>query len=98
MIKYRELSMEPMNIHFLIDDEGISVLPITSLLLNNKASSQRVSTGIASIDEMLRGKGFFSGSSILVSGTAGTGKTSIAAYFANASCQPKGTLSFPFCF
>jgi circadian clock protein KaiC len=65
------------------------VLPITSLLLNSEASMQRISCGIPALDKMLGGKGFFRGSSILVSGTAGTGKTSIAAYFANASCLRK---------
>jgi circadian clock protein KaiC len=74
---------------FLIDEEGISVLPVTSLLLQNEVSTQRVSTGIPSLDKMLEGKGFFRGSSILISGTAGTGKTSLAAFFANESCRRK---------
>jgi circadian clock protein KaiC len=74
---------------FLIDNTGISVLPVTSLTLENKVSSQRVSTGIPTLDNMLGGQGFFKGSSILVSGTAGTGKTSLAAYFANAACVRK---------
>ncbi|MDB5279202.1 MAG: kaiC [Ferruginibacter sp.] len=87
VIKYRG-SMHGTNEYpFLIDNNGISVLPVTSLTLENKVSSQRVSTGIPSLDNMLGGQGFFKGSSILVSGTAGTGKTSIAAHFANAACM-----------
>jgi len=70
----------------MIDDDGISVLPITSLALAHKAPTTRVSTGIAGLDEMLGGKGFYRGSSVLVSGTAGTGKSSIAAKFASAAC------------
>jgi circadian clock protein KaiC len=89
VVKYRG-SMHGTNEYpFLIDEDGISVLPITSLQLENTVSSQRISTGIPSLDDMLGGKGFFRGSSILVSGTAGTGKTSIAATFANASCSRK---------
>jgi circadian clock protein KaiC len=57
--------------------------------LQNEVSNKRISTGIPSLDDMLGGKGFFTGSSILVSGTAGTGKTSIAAYFANETCRRK---------
>jgi circadian clock protein KaiC len=73
----------------LIDEDGISVLPVTSLQLNKEVTTQRISTGIESLDNMLDGKGFYRGSSILVSGTAGTGKTSIAATFANAACSRK---------
>jgi circadian clock protein KaiC len=71
---------------FLIDEEGISVLPVTSLKLNAPVSQESVTSGIVSLDQMIGGGGFFKGSSILVSGTAGTGKTSIAASFANATC------------
>jgi circadian clock protein KaiC len=74
---------------FLIDKDGISVLPITSLKLSNEVSTERVSSGIPSLDELLGGKGFFKGSSVLVSGTAGSGKTSIASNFANACCNRK---------
>jgi circadian clock protein KaiC len=87
VIKYRGSVHGTNEYPFLIDENGISVLPVTSLKLANKVSSQRVSSGIPSLDEMLGGKGFFKGSSILVSGSAGTGKTSIAANFANASCM-----------
>jgi circadian clock protein KaiC len=87
IVKYRGSLHGSNEYPFLIDEDGISVLPITSLQLNSNVSSQRVSSGIASLDSMLGGKGFFRGSSILVSGTAGTGKTSIAATFADASCR-----------
>lgn len=89
VVKYRGSIHGTNEYPFLIDEEGISVLPITSLILNSEVSSQRVGSGIPSLDEMLGGKGFFRGSSILVSGTAGTGKTSIAASFANATCLRK---------
>ena len=89
VIKYRGSVHGTNEYPFLIDEDGISVLPVTSLQLANKVSSQRVSSGIPSLDDMLSGKGFFKGSSILVSGTAGSGKTSIAAYFANATCMRK---------
>ena len=89
IIKYRGSVHGTNEYPFLIDQDGISVLPITSLTLANKVSSQRVSSGIPSLDDMLGGKGFYRGSSILISGTAGSGKTSIAAYFANAACIRK---------
>lgn len=89
VVKYRGSLHGTNEYPFLIDEEGISVLPVTSLKLDKEISNQRVSTGISTLDEMLSGKGFFRGSSILVSGTAGTGKTSIAAYFADASCKRK---------
>ena len=89
VIKYRGSVHGTNEYPFLIDDEGMSVLPVTSLLLEHEVATQRVSTGIVSLDKMLGGKGFFRGSSILVSGTAGTGKTSIAAIFAHATCQRK---------
>ena len=63
------------------------MLPITSLGLDHPASTERISTGIPRLDAMLGGKGYFRGSSILVSGTAGTGKTSLAAPFADAACR-----------
>jgi circadian clock protein KaiC len=89
VIKYRGSLHGTNEYPFLIDDDGISVLPITSLKLDAEVSTQRISSGIPALDAMLGGKGFFRGSSILVSGTAGTGKTSIAAYFANATCSRK---------
>jgi circadian clock protein KaiC len=87
VVKYRGSVHGTNEYPFLIDEEGISVLPVTSLMLAHEVSTERVSTGISSLDDMMDGKGFFRGSSILVSGTAGTGKTSIAAYFAHETCR-----------
>jgi circadian clock protein KaiC len=87
IVKYRGSLHGTNEYPFLIDEDGISVLPVTSLKLNSDVSMQRLSSGIPSMDKMLGGKGFFRGSSILVSGTAGTGKTSIAASFAEAACK-----------
>ncbi|HEY8896206.1 MAG TPA: circadian clock protein KaiC [Niastella sp.] len=89
VVKYRGSLHGTNEYPFLIDEEGITVLPVTSLLLDREVSSQRISCGIPTLDAMLGGKGFFRGSSILISGTAGTGKTSIAAYFAEATCRRK---------
>jgi len=86
VLKYRG-SMHGTNEYpFLIGQNGISVLPVTSLGLNHKISNERISSGIAGLDEMLEGTGFYRGSSILVSGTAGTGKTSMAAHLVDAAC------------
>lgn len=97
IVKYRG-SMHGTNEYpFLIDEEGISVLPVTSLKLNAPISTDNVTSGIENLDNMLGGDGFFKGSSILVSGTAGTGKTSIAATFANATClEGKKCIYFAF--
>ncbi len=87
IVKYRGSSHGTNEYPFLIDDDGISVLPITSLGLTHDVSSDQVSTGVASLDDMFVGGGFYRGSSVLISGTAGTGKTSLAAHFVNAACQ-----------
>lgn len=87
IIKYRGTSHGTNEYPFFIDERGFSVLPITSIGLNHKASTQRVSSGNARLDAMLSGKGFYRGSSILVSGTAGTGKSTIAAHFVDAACK-----------
>jgi len=87
VVKYRGSSHGTNEYPFLIDEQGIWVLPITSLGLEHKAASERVSTGIESLDQMLGGKGYYRGTSILISGTAGTGKTSIAAHFVDAACR-----------
>jgi len=87
IVKYRGSVHGTNEYPFLIDRNGISVLPVTSLMLDHNVSTERVSSGIPSLDQMLGGKGFYKGSSILVSGTAGTGKTSIAGYFAHATCS-----------
>lgn len=89
IVKYRGSQHGTNEYPFLIDEDGISVLPVTSLRLGADVSSDRVSSGIPALDSMLGGKGFFKGSSVLISGTAGTGKTSIAAYFANETCSKK---------
>jgi circadian clock protein KaiC len=86
IVKYRGTSHGTNEYPLLIGESGISVLPITSLGLNHEVTNERVSTGVSGLDEMLEGKGFYRGSSILVSGTAGTGKTSLAASFAEATC------------
>ena len=87
IVKYRGSTHGTNEYPFLIDDQGISVLPISSLGLNHEASTERVSSGIARLDGMLGSKGFFRGSSILASGTAGTGKSTIAACFVDAACR-----------
>ncbi|MDO3627964.1 circadian clock protein KaiC [Mucilaginibacter sp. BT774] len=87
IVKYRGSLHGTNEYPFLIDEEGIAVLPVTSLKLDKGITSDRISSGIPSVDEMLGGKGFYKGSSILISGTAGTGKTSIAANFADGVCR-----------
>jgi len=87
VVKYRGALHGTNEFPFLIGAEGISVLPITSLGLNHKISSERIATGIARLDAMLGGRGFFRGSSILLTGTPGTGKTIVAANFAQAACR-----------
>jgi circadian clock protein KaiC len=87
ILKYRG-SMHGTNEYpFLIDDSGFSVLPITSLGLSHAVSTKRVSSGIPELDAMLENKGFYKGSSILVSGTAGTGKSSLSSTFAVSACN-----------
>ena len=85
VVKYRGALHGTNEFPFLIGNDGISVLPITSLSLNHKVSSERIATGVSRLDAMLGGKGFFRGSSILLSGTPGTGKTIISANFAQAA-------------
>ncbi len=87
IVKYRGALHGTNEYPFLIDENGISVAPITSVGLDHPASNERISSGIPRLDTMLGGAGYFRGTSILVSGTAGTGKTSIAAHFADAVCR-----------
>jgi circadian clock protein KaiC len=87
IVKYRGSTHGTNEYPFLIDEHGISVLPITSLKLNNKVSSNIVPTGVPGLDEMFFGKGFYKGSNILISGTAGTAKTTLACHFANEQCK-----------
>jgi circadian clock protein KaiC len=87
VVKYRGSSHGTNEYPFLIDSDGISVIPITSLGLTHTASTERISSGVPSLDAMLgAGKGYFRGSSVLITGTAGTGKSSFAAAFAQAAC------------
>jgi circadian clock protein KaiC len=86
IVKYRGSVHGTNEYPFLIDEDGFSVLPITSAGLEHQASNERVSTGISRLDSMLGGAGVYRGTTVLVSGSAGTGKSSIAAHFANASC------------
>src|SRR5271169_3591286 len=87
VVKYRGSTHGTNEYPFLIDEHGISVLPISSLGLDHAASAARVSTGIDRLDSMMGGKGFYRGSSIMLSGTAGTGKSSAAAHFVDAACR-----------
>ena len=86
IVKYRGSLHGTNEYPFLIDEDGISVLPITAMSLTHAASSERISSGVPRLDAMLDG-GYYRGSSILVSGTAGTGKTSLAAHMADATCR-----------
>jgi circadian clock protein KaiC len=86
IVKYRGTTHGTNEYPFLIDEDGFSVLPITSLGLQHEVSTERISTGVPRLDAMLGGKGFFRGSTILISGTAGTGKTSLATQFVDAAC------------
>jgi circadian clock protein KaiC len=87
IVKYRGTSHGTNEYPFLIDEQGISVLPLTSLGLDHPASDERISAGVPGLDAMLGGQGYYRGSSILVSGTAGSGKSSLAAHFADAACR-----------
>jgi len=86
VVKYRGSTHGTNEYPFLIENDGISVLPVTSIELKYAASNERISTGIRALDSMFGGKGCFRASSILVSGTAGTGKTSLSAHFVDAAC------------
>ncbi len=87
VVKYRGSTHGTNEYPFLIDEDGISVLPVTSLGLQQTASTVRIPTGIPRLDAMLGGEGYYKGSTVLVSGTAGTGKTSVAVLFAVAACS-----------
>lgn len=87
IIKYRGSSHGNNEYPFNVDETGISLLPMTSLSLTHEAGNERVSSGIQELDQMLSGKGFYRGSSILVTGMAGTGKSSVGAHLVNAGCS-----------
>ena len=86
VVKYRGTLHGTNEYPFIIDERGVEVLPITSLGLSHGASTERISSGIRGLDEMLSDEGYYRGSSILTSGRAGTGKSSLAAHFAGAAC------------
>jgi len=87
IVKYRGTKHGADEYPFLIDERGMSILPLTSLQLQHTVSNERLSSGVPDLDEMLEGKGYFRGSSVLLSGTAGSGKTSMAAAFVDAACR-----------
>ncbi len=97
VVKYRGSIHGTNEYPFLIDETGFSVLPVTSLGLKHIVSNERILSGIPALDEMLEGKGYYRGSTVLVSGTSGVGKTSIAAHFAQAACK-RGERVLYFCF
>ncbi|WP_428483576.1 circadian clock protein KaiC [Rhodopila sp.] len=86
VVKYRGSAHGTNEYPFLIDVQGISVLPVTSSGLTRPVTSDIVSSGISGLDAMLRNGGFYRGSSILLSGVAGTGKTTIGSHFVDAAC------------
>ncbi len=97
IVKYRGSAHGTNEYPFLIDRQGISVLPITSLKLAHTVTNARISTGIGWLDGMFGGKGYFRASSILMSGSAGTAKTTLASYFVDAACRRgEKALSFHF--
>jgi circadian clock protein KaiC len=87
VVKYRGSHHGTNEYPFLIDADGLNVLPVTSLTLQHQAPTERVSSGLPALDDMLGGQGYYRGSTVLVTGTAGTGKTTLAAHFADAACR-----------
>ena len=87
VVKYRGSSHGTNEYPFLIDRDGMAVLPITSLQLVHTATNQRISTGLDWLDAMFGDKGYYKASSVLMSGGAGTAKTSLAAHFMDAACR-----------
>lgn len=87
VVKYRGSTHGTNEYPFLIDEDGIAVMPITSVGLTQNVSTQRVTSGVELLDAMLSGKGYYRGSSVLVSGTAGTGKSSLGATFVDSACR-----------
>jgi circadian clock protein KaiC len=90
VVKYRGTTHETNEFPFLIDEGGISVLPLSSLALDHESPTERVATGIPDLDEMLGGAGFYRGSTVLATGMAGAGKTSMAAHFTRSVCESGG--------
>lgn len=87
IVKYRGTKHGADEYPFLIDERGMSILPLTSLQLQHAVSKERVSSGVPDLDEMLEGKGYYRGSSVLLSGSAGSGKTILSASFVDAACR-----------
>ena len=87
IVKYRGTSHGADEYPFLIDERGMSILPLSALQLQHKVWNERVSSGIPDLDKMLEGRGYYRGTSILVTGTAGSGKTSVSAAFIDAACR-----------
>ena len=87
IVKYRGSQHGTNEYPFLIAPHGVSVLPITSLTLDYPVSEERISTGIQSLDDMLGGRGYYRGSSVLITGNPGTGKTSLGAHLVDAACR-----------
>jgi circadian clock protein KaiC len=97
VVKYRGSLHGTNEYPFLIDERGIEVLPITSMGLVHNATSERIPSGVQGLDDMMGGMGFFRGSSVLISGRAGTGKSSLGAHFVHAACR-RGERSVYFAF
>lgn len=97
IVKYRGTAHGTNEIPFLIDEDGFSVLPVSALGLNHDVSQERISSGVHDLDSMVEGHGFYRGSSILVSGVAGSGKSTLGASFAAAACE-KGEKALYFSF
>ena len=87
VVKYRGSTHGTNEYPFLIDEQGISVMPITASAMDYDVSTESISSGVAELDEMLGGKGYYRGSTVLLTGTAGTGKSSVAAHLAHSACQ-----------
>jgi circadian clock protein KaiC len=87
IVKYRGSIHGSDEYPFLIGKEGVAILPLSSLGLDYTVSNERISTGVKRLDAMLEGKGYFRGSTVLISGSAGSGKSSLSASFINAACQ-----------
>jgi circadian clock protein KaiC len=87
IVKYRGSAHSTNEFPFIIDENGVSILPITAIKLDYPASNERIPTGVSRLDAMLGGKGYIKGSAILVSGMVGTGKSSLAAHFVDAGCR-----------
>jgi circadian clock protein KaiC len=97
VVKYRGSSHGTNEYPFIIDEQGFSVLPVTSMALRHKVSKEVISTGIPDLDAMLGPGGIYRGTSVLMSGTAGTGKTSFASAFARSVCE-RGECALYFAF